>query len=271
MSQNRQKQAVHDYWEEASCGEDLYLSNIGKSGYRDQARARYALEGNLISGLAKFSGSTGLKVLEIGVGLGADHQKYADAGAVLYGIDLTERAVEHTRRRLSIFGLHSELSVGDAENLSFPDEFFDVVYSWGCLHHSSDTQKAISEVARVLKPSGEARIMIYHKWSMVGYMLWVRYALLRFRPWLEMSQIYSSYLESPGTKAYSIIEAKELFALFSQISIATPLTHGDLLDSPVGQRHRGTLLRIARIFWPRRLIRKFLPGSGLFMLIDARK
>ncbi len=79
--------------------------------------------------------SKGLKVLEVGVGLGADHQQFADAGAELYGIDLTEKAVEHTRKRLAYLGLESNLSVGDAEDLDFPDESFDLVYSWGVLHH----------------------------------------------------------------------------------------------------------------------------------------
>ncbi len=271
MNQSSQKQAVHDYWNKAACGEDLYLAEMDKNGYKDQAKIRYALEGSIIIRLAKFSDSADLKVLEIGVGLGADHQKFSEAGAILYGIDLTERAVEHTQRRLAAFGLDSKLSLGDAENLSYPDSFFDVVYSWGVLHHSPNTEKAISEVFRVLKPGGDARIMIYHKWSMVGFMLWVRYALLQFKPWLKMDQIYSAYLESPGTKAYSIEEGKQLFAKFSEVSITTPLTHGDLLDSPVGQRHRGPILNIARIFWPRWLIRKLLPSSGLYMLVDARK
>ncbi len=124
-------------------------------GYEAQAKARYDLEGEMIFGLAQFEKAKGLKVLEVGVGLGADHQQFAEAGADLYGIDLTERAVEHTRKRLVAFGLTSDLSVGDAENLDFSDESFDQVYSWGVLHHSLDTPKAIAEVWRVLKRGGE--------------------------------------------------------------------------------------------------------------------
>jgi ubiquinone/menaquinone biosynthesis C-methylase UbiE len=129
--------------------------------------------------------------------------------------------VEHTRTRLSLFGLISNLSVGDAEALNFPDESFDIVYSWGVLHHSPDTPKAISEVFRVLKQGGGARIMIYHKWSMIGYMLWVLYALLRLRPWITLTEIYSKYLESPGTKAYSVGEARQLFSDFRDVTITT--------------------------------------------------
>ena len=185
-------------------------------------------------------------MLEIGVGLGADHKQFAEAGADLWGIDLAERAVEHTRQRMAAFGLMSHLAVGDAENLDFPDETFDRVYSWGVLHHSPDTSKAIAEVFRVLKRGGGASIMIYHKWNMVGLMLWSRYALLGLRPWLTLSQIYARYLESPGTKAYSAAEATRLFAAFRDVKIRTVLTHGDLLESGAGQKHQGEILSLAR-------------------------
>ncbi|WP_200251381.1 hypothetical protein [Lamprobacter modestohalophilus] len=66
-------------------------------------------------------------------------------------------------------------------------------------------------------------------------------------------------------------EARRLFADFSQVEIRTVLTHGDLLESAAGQRHRGALLTLARKVWPRGLIRRLLPGAGLFMLIEATK
>ena len=113
--------------------------------------------------------------------------------------------------------------------------------------------------------------MIYHKWSMTGYMLWIRYALLGLRPWSTLREIYSKYLESPGTKAYSIAEARRLFSAFIDIAITTPLGHGDLLESNVGQRHRGVLLTLVKKIWPRWFIRLFMPNSGLTMLIEAKK
>jgi ubiquinone/menaquinone biosynthesis C-methylase UbiE len=264
------KQMVQDFWEQASCGEELYLTDAGRDGYVAQARHRYELE-PYIEEFADFVGARGKRVLEIGVGLGADHQRFAAAGAKLSGIDLTKRAVEHARRRLALFGLESALSVGDAEKLAFADATFDIVYSWGVIHHSPDTPTIVAEIHRVLQSGGEARIMIYHKWSVVGYMLWVRYALLRLQPWLSLETIYSRYLESPGTKAYSVTEARKMFASFGAVEIRTVLTHGDLLESAAGQRHRGALLAIARRFWPRGLMRRFAPGQGLFMLITAIK
>jgi SAM-dependent methyltransferase len=264
------KQQVRDFWNDASCGENLYLHDQTREGYLAETQNRYRLEPYILA-FADFHAASGRKVLEIGVGLGSDHQKFAEAGANLSGIDLTPRAIEHTSRRLALFGLSSDLAVGDAENLAFPDGTFDLVYSWGVLHHSPDTPRAIAEVLRVLRPGGTAKIMIYSKWSMVGVMLWLRFALLAGKPWRSLRSIYADHLESPGTKAYSIAEARELFSDFSDIRISTPLTHGDLLESDVGQRHRGVALHVARRIWPRWFIRRFLPQSGLFMMIEARK
>lgn len=264
------KQAVRDFWQEAACGEDLYLREVSREGYLEQAQQRYALE-PYIPTFAQFATARGRDVLEIGVGLGADHQQFAAAGARLRGIDLTERAITHARRRLGLFGLQSNLAVGDAENLPFAADTFDIVYSWGVIHHSPDTPAAVAQIHRVLRPGGVARIMIYHKWSLVGYMLWIRYALLRLRPWLGLRAIYARYLESPGTKAYSVAEAQRLFAAFSSTQVRTVLTHGDLLESVAGQRHGGPLLTLARRIWPRTLLKRLAPGQGLFMLIEAVK
>lgn len=265
-----EKKAVQDFWEHASCGEQLYLPSSEADGYLDQARRRYELE-PYIEGFAGFMGCAGKRVLEVGVGLGADHQRFAQAGAQLWGIDLTERAVAHTRRRIDLLGLHSELCVGDAENLPFGDEAFELVYSWGVIHHSPDTARAVAEIHRVLQPGGTARVMIYNRSSLVGYMLWMRYALACLKPWTSLTQIYARYLESPGTKAYTAAEARTMFASFKSVEIQVVLTHADLLESRAGQRHRGMLLSLAQRLWPRELLRRVARGHGLFMLISARK
>jgi ubiquinone/menaquinone biosynthesis C-methylase UbiE len=265
-----EKDRVREFWNEASCGEALYLTGSEIAAYEAQASKRYELE-PYIETFARFPEAAGKRVLEIGVGLGADHQRFAEAGADLHGIDLTDRAVQHTRQRLAARGLRSSISVGDAESLEFPDDHFDIVYSWGVLHHTPDTGRAVGQVLRVLKPGGRAFIMIYHKWSLIGLMLWVRYALLRLRPWMSLRDVYSRYLESPGTKAYTVEEARQLFNGFASVEIQTVLTHGDLLASDAGQRHGGVLLSMARLLWPRFMIRRLAPGMGLFMLISARK
>lgn len=264
-----EKQAVASFWEEASCGEELYLAGNQAEDYRTQACERYRLEPYIIPFLEAESWNNKL-VLEVGVGLGADHELLAEKGARLSGIDLTDRAIEHAKRRLALKGLVSDLRVGDAENLPFPDASFDMVYSWGVIHHSPDTGLAAREILRVLKPGGVVKVMIYHKWSLIGLMLWVRYALLIGRPFRSLDQIYSNYLESPGTKAYTESEAANLFA-GATVSTRIVLTHGDLLEGAAGQRHRGVALDVARKLWPRWFFRRYASGYGLFLLIEGRK
>jgi SAM-dependent methyltransferase len=204
--------------------------------------------------------------------MGADHLEWVRCEPRrLVGIDLTARAVEHTRARFAAYGVRSHVDVGDAEALPFEDESFDLVYSYGVLHHSPDTQRTIDEVHRVLKPSGTARVMIYHRHSLVGYMLWVRYALLRGCPFTPLKQIYAERLESPGTKAFTLEEARGMFARFAAVDARVQLTFGDLLEGAVGQRHGGVILDVARRLWPRGFVRRHLADHGLALLVDAKK
>lgn len=262
--------AVEAYWEAASCGEELYFQGTTLEDYEHQASQRYRLEPCIVR-FAEFERHCGQRVLEIGVGMGADHRRFAEAGADLAGIDLTDRAVQHVRRQFQLVGLASDLRTGSAEALDFADDSFDLVYAWGVLHHTPDTSGAIREILRVLRPGGEAKVMIYHKHSMVGYMLWLRYALARGKPCTSLAAIYAQHLESPGTKAYTVDEARSLFADFEIIAAHSELTHADLLTSAVGQRHRGAALDLAQRIWPRWLIKRFFSRHGLFLLVHARK
>lgn len=261
---------VRDFWEQASCGEDALLSENSRSGYLRQSEERYRLE-PFIAPFAGFENYRGKRVLEIGVGLGADHQRFAEGGALLTGIDLTDRAVSHVKKRFDLFGLQSDLRTGNAEALEFPDASFDLVYSWGVVHHSPDTATAVGEIFRVLRPGGQAKVMIYNRHSLVGYMLWARYALLAAKPLTPLEQIYSEHLESPGTKAYTAQGARQLFHQFERCEIQTHLTHGDLLSSHAGQRHQGMALNLARKIWPRKLLQVVGKNHGLFMTITATK
>jgi ubiquinone/menaquinone biosynthesis C-methylase UbiE len=265
------KTAVHDFWNRASCGEVYASGEAYAQQLKVQAQARYALEPYIFE-LARFEEGCGKDVLEIGVGMGADHLEWAKSHPnSLSGVDLTERAIEHTSTRMSIGGFVSDLRVADAEDLPFFEESFDLVYSWGVLHHSPNTPAAVREVWRVLRPGGIARIMIYHKHSIVGYLLWIRYALLTGRLDRGLEEIYAKYLESPGTKAFTPAEARQMFAGFRETSICTRLAFGDLLEGAVGQRHGGVPLRLAKRLWPRWLLRRIMPGHGLILWVEARK
>lgn len=260
---------VRDFWQARSCGEAYARGDSLRERLDAQARARYALEPYL-QPFARFEDARGKDVLEVGVGMGADHQEWARCKPrSLTGVDLTPHAIEWTRARLALHGLESRLLVTDAERLPFRDASFDLVYSWGVIHHSPATEAAVREIRRVVRPGGCVRVMIYQRRSLVGAMLWLRYALLAGRPWRSLGDVYARHLESPGTKAYTPGAARALFAAFTGVEIRSELSPGDLLLGAAGQRHEGRLLDAARRLYPRRLVKRLLPGFGLHLLIEA--
>lgn len=113
--------------------------------------------------LAHFSSLAGKDVLEIGVGNGSHAQLLASHARSFTGIDLTDYAVKSTSERLRVFGIPSAVKKMDAEHLAFPDESFDFVWSWGVIHHSSNTKRILEEISRVLRPGGQALIMVYYR------------------------------------------------------------------------------------------------------------
>ena len=264
---------VHDFWNSESCGERYALGDSNVEKFLNEEKSRYKLE-PYIKKFANFDEYKNKDVLEIGVGFGCDHSQIArQKPNSLTGIDLTQRAIDNTELRFKNLGLNSSLKTDNAEKLSFEDNTFEAIYSWGVLHHSPDTKKCFNELHRVLKPGGFAKIMIYHKHSPVGWMLWIKYGLFKFRPFRSLENIYSDYLESPGTKAYTIEEAKELVKQFSNAEISVQLSFADLLDGNVGVRHKGWVLSLAKAMYPKLLIKiiaKFFP-IGLSLLIKVEK
>ena len=165
LADEQLKERVRTFWQAHPCGTKFSDAEIGTRAFFERIEAhRYEKEWH-IPAAANFANTRGLKVLEIGCGLGTDGAQFAKAGADYTGVDLTNAAIELARRRFELFGLTGKLQVADAENLDFPDESFDVVYSHGVLHHTPDIDAAVQEIHRVLKPGGRAIVMLYHRGS----------------------------------------------------------------------------------------------------------
>ena len=100
-------------------------------------------------------------------------------GADVTAVDLTEAAVKLTRDSSHIFGCPVRVSQMNAESLAIDDECFDYVFSWGVLHHTPVPRRAFGEVARILKPGGSGIIMVYHKNSIIYYVLGLYWLVAR--------------------------------------------------------------------------------------------
>lgn len=258
------KEKVAEFWNAEPCG-TRYLD--GKLNFEKQARTRYALE-SYIPAFAGFDQSARLRVLEIGVGLGADYERWLKAGAAATGIDVSAASLDQTRRRCEACGLKPDLRLADAESLPFEDGAFDVVYSYGVMHHSPDTRSCVSEAWRVLKPGGESRIMLYQHPSITGFMLWLRYGWWKGK---SIRRCVYEHLESPGTKTFSIAEAGTLFQKFEDVRMETVFSPGDLLLNKPSLRFQAGIYHWIWKLFPRGLVRRFGQRRGLFLLITARK
>lgn len=246
------KESVRSFWNKEPCGAKLAESAEGSPEFfAEVARTRDALE-PFIADFADFPSSRGKEVLEIGVGLGSEFVRFARAGAHVTGVDLTERSIELVRQRLDMEGLDGALHVADAENLPFADESFDVVYSWGVLHHTPESEAAIREAQRVLRPRGRLCVMLYARHSWVGLALWARYGLLVGRPDRSFADVISGHMESPGTRAFT---EKELRTRFSSLENPT----FERVSTPYDRRVAGPFARLTA------------PRFGWFIVTRGRK
>lgn len=204
---------VKDYWNESSCGtghtgEDkhslAYFEEIEEFRYRHEP---------FIHSFAQFTRWRDKKILEVGVGAGSDFLQFVRASADAYGVDLTEEAIENVRHRLSLYGLSaSEVRVCNAEDLPYEDGAFDLVYSWGVIHHADDTEKVLAEIYRVTRPGGVVKIMVYNLNSLFAWYRFFRHGFIRGR-WLGGRRwaVYR-FQESYATKIFSERELRNIIS-----------------------------------------------------------
>ncbi len=205
------KQDVHDFWNSQACGTQFTdKEKYTKEYFEEIEENRYKVSPEIFS-FAQFTRFKGKKLLEVGIGAATDFLQWVRAETIAYGVDLTDEAIEHARHRLELYGLQAEdLRVADSENLPFEDNTFDVIYSWGVIHHTPNTPKALEEIVRVCKPGGTCKVMIYHRHSLLAWFFWLKHALLKCRPWKSLSWVLWHHMESIGTKAYTKKEVREM-------------------------------------------------------------
>jgi len=270
------KEDVKDHWQKDVCGvrygEKERDTIVDLEAMADE---RYRLE-PYIPDFADFKSAKDKEVLEIGVGGGVDFSFWVKYGARATGIDLTEASIQLTKQRLDGLGYSEDdyhLAQADAENLQFEDESFDIVYSYGVLHHTPDTHKAFGEVYRVLKKGGLLKAMVYHVPSVTGWILWLRYCFFTGRWFKTPRQAIYEHLESPGTKAYTTGEMRTILEKhgFRDIDLYTKIVFGDLLLNKPSRKYQSFLYSVIWKLYPRRLVKMFGDKYGVFLFIKAKK
>jgi SAM-dependent methyltransferase len=239
--------------------------------YRNVEEHRYRLEPH-IAEVARFPDWTARDVLEAGCGIGTDGAQFARHGARYTGLDQSELALTLAERGFEVRGLHGRFVRGTLTALPFEDESFDLVYSYGVVHHSPQPEKAIAEFRRVLRQDGVAVVMLYHRGSLnyrfnilvirralAAALLIPRFAEFAARftheniatfsdhrrllrrygvRYLADKQLFlNSNTDGPGnplSKVYSRQEACELFSDFS--SVSTAVRYLNLRLYPGGER-----------------------------------
>jgi ubiquinone/menaquinone biosynthesis C-methylase UbiE len=158
-----------------------------------------------------FDALEGKEVLDVGAGSGIATQLLAEAGAKVTAIDLTDWAVETTRRRLDAFGLEGDVRQADAEQLPFAEASFDLVFSWGVIHHSSDMDRALAELVRVCRPGGQVVLMVYHRRSLffAVYRAFQRFLPLARRLGLHFEGARAGETEGLIARHFTVDELRE--------------------------------------------------------------
>lgn len=235
-----------------------------KEFYEKIDQNRYEEYAPWMKPLIQFDQFRGKKVLEIGFGMGTDLFQFASNGAVVSGVDLSPQHLDIARNRFDVYGLEADLKIADAEWLPFEDASFDVVYTFGVIHHTPNTQKTVEEIYRVLKPGGQAIIAVYHKYSafhlcvLGGYVLHLRFLSESYRATLSRIEYREHSDACPLVKLYSRRQFAALLNRFSDVRIECAhldRTHFGLLQGLVSQN----------------LVRKLEHQYGWYLLAKVRK
>jgi ubiquinone/menaquinone biosynthesis C-methylase UbiE len=234
MSETSAKAAAVEQWTADPCGSDLVDGAPGSGSYAEdllRMRAEYA---PWMADSLDYAGSDGLDVLDVGCGQGIDLAGYARCGARATGVDLTPRHVELARAHLAALGLEGTVVQGDAEALPFADASFDRVSSNGVLHHTPDMDRALAEIARVLRPGGRATVIVYNRRSLHYWVEQVLHeGLMRRKLFREgsMEGVLSSGVE------HSSIDARPLVRVYGPAELHRMMRAAGLAGVEVDVRH----------------------------------
>jgi len=204
--------------------------------YEEKRRFRYELQDYMHEAF-KFDAFRGKKILEIGVGAGIDSAEFLRSGAEVVGVDFSPLAVRSAKLLLREANLDGRMLLTDARYLPFKDSYFDVVYSFGVIHHIPNVLEVLREVRRVLRPGGLFMGMVYNRDSLlyaysIIYLHGIKEGLLA--QGVSEVEIASNFSERFTGNLYTKVYAKDeitdlLQRFFDHISVGT---YYNVVDTP---------------------------------------
>lgn len=164
---NEIKQSIKDFWNKRPCNILHSKKEFGTREYFDEVEyKKYFVEPH-IPNFASFNTWKGKKVLEIGGGIGTDSINFARNGAILTIIEFSDKSLEVIKQRFKVYNLNATFILGDVEKLSdiLPIQDFDLIYSFGVIHHTNNPDKAFEQISKYMNKDTELRVMLYSKVS----------------------------------------------------------------------------------------------------------
>ena len=164
---------VKTYWDNRPCNIRHSEKDIGTKEYFDEVEyKKFYVEPHILS-FSQFETLSGKSVLEIGCGIGTAAVNFARNGCDYTGLELSAESLKLTRQRFDVYGLKGSFYQGNAEELTsiLPDKKYDLIYSWGVIHHSPNPMQIVNEAKKLLKKDGVLKLMVYAKNSWKNYMI----------------------------------------------------------------------------------------------------
>jgi 2-polyprenyl-3-methyl-5-hydroxy-6-metoxy-1,4-benzoquinol methylase len=218
-SQKEAIEKVQEFWDQRPCNIRHSPRDVGTRQYFDEVEERKYFVEPHIPRFVEFERWRGKKVLEIGCGIGTDTINFARNGASVTVLELSRRSLEVARQRTRVYGMERKVSFyhGNAEELTavVPVERYDLIYSFGVIHHTPNPEKVIDQIARYASPGSTVKLMVYNRYSWKVLWIILNYGKGQFWRASELVARYSEAQEGcPVTFTYTKNEMRGLLTRY---------------------------------------------------------